>query len=302
MEEQKIFNFCFNTLAAQRMKYLIYIILGLLVVSSYSNISKGNFTEFISEIIGFILTSLLFIYIFGPALRKTPLKYIEINEDIILINKSRFRFIPKVINKSEIESIKMTKHDTFITITCKNRKNIKINTKLIWLNDLKPLQKILSEMGHTDFEFIKDDSEFKNAPYYKRVLSLIIDAVFLYAIIAIIYYFYPQYYDFWFDISYLFLASIFLHYILYKKQGQTFGEKCIGIKLKFTQKVESKNINYLIKAFVMSIVYIPFFFYGMGTIIFIIGSLLIQLKPKIRSQKILLWDLLSQTVVIDLKK
>lgn len=131
MEEQKIFNFCFNTLAAQRMKFLIYIILGLLVVSSYSNISKGNFTELISEIIGFILSSLCFVYFFGPALRKTPLKYIEINEDNILINKSRFRFYPKIINKNEVESIKMTKLDTFITITCKNNKKIRINTKLI---------------------------------------------------------------------------------------------------------------------------------------------------------------------------
>lgn len=73
---------------------------------------------------------------------------------------------------------------------------------------MEPVQKILSKIGNTDFEFTKDDSKFKYAPYYKRVLSLIIDAVFLYAIIGMMYYFYPRYYDFWFDISYLFVASI----------------------------------------------------------------------------------------------
>jgi hypothetical protein len=303
MDEQKKFNFCFNKLTAQRMRILVYLFFGITVLNSLRYMSAANYKGLISQWIEFVLFCIVFIYFFGPGFRKTPLKYIEFNEDKILINTSRFRFNPKVISKSEIENIQMTKHDVFITITCKNGKKIKINIKLIWLNDIEPLTQILSKINKTGFEYniTNGDSTIKNASYFKRILSSLIDASILYSCLIGAYYFYPQHYEFWLNVIIIFLISIFYHFMLYKNQGKTFGEKYLGLKLIFTQEVYSKNLYYFIKAVIMSIVYVLFLLFWVGTVTFVIGSVLLQFEPRNRSQKILLWDLLSKTAVIDLK-
>lgn len=139
----------------------------------------------------------------------------------------------------------------------------------------------------------------KYAAYYKRILSSLIDIAILYTGLLGVYYFYPQDYEFGFTITVLFLCSIFYHFMLYRNKGQTFGEKYLGLKLIFTREVKSKDFYYLVKAFVLSIVYFPFFSMREGSIAFILGTLIIQFYPKIRKRKMLIWDLFSKTAVID---
>jgi uncharacterized RDD family membrane protein YckC len=139
----------------------------------------------------------------------------------------------------------------------------------------------------------------KYAAYYKRILSSLIDLAFLYAGLVGIYYFYPQDFEFRFTITVFFFFSILYHFMLYRNKSQTFGEKYLGLKLVFTREVKNKDFYYLVKAFILSTVYFPFFSMREGSIAFILGTLIIQLYSKIRKKKILIWDLFSKTAVID---
>lgn len=139
----------------------------------------------------------------------------------------------------------------------------------------------------------------KYAAYYKRFLSSLIDIIFLYFMWVGAYYLYPQHYEFGFNVTLLFLVSILYHFAFYKYKGRTWGEKYLGLKLVFTREVQSKNFYYLVKAVIMSIVYCPFFSFREGSISFIIGSVILQFYPKIREKKILFWDFISKTAVID---
>lgn len=141
----------------------------------------------------------------------------------------------------------------------------------------------------------------KYAPYYKRILSSVIDIALFYSSLVIIYLLYPESYDLRVNIVVLFLICIFYHFFFYKSKNQTFGEKYLGIKVIFLEEVQNKNFYYFIKALIISIVYFPFLAFKEGSISFILGSVLLQLYPKIREKKMLLWDLLSKTVVIDEK-
>ena len=142
----------------------------------------------------------------------------------------------------------------------------------------------------------------KYASYNKRILSSLIDLAILYSALVVIYYFYPDHYNFGLDITVFFLCSISYHFMFYKNQGHTVGEKTLKLKVVFTSKVKNKNLYYLIKAFVISTVYFPFFSMRSGAAAFIVGTIILQFYPKIREKKILIWDLFSKTAVVEEEK
>jgi hypothetical protein len=132
---------------------------------------------------------------------------------------------------------------------------------------------------------------------------MIIDAAIIYIIWLGEYYLYPQHYEFGFNIFALFILSIFINLLLYKNQGRSWGESILRLKLIFTTEVDKdvKNFYLLLKAFILSSVYLPFYAMRAGAIGFILASVIMQLYPKVREKKILFWDLASKTAVIDLK-
>ena len=141
----------------------------------------------------------------------------------------------------------------------------------------------------------------KYAPYYKRILSMIIDAGFYYCVMLAEYYIYPQDYEFRFNVIVLYVISIIINFMLYRNQGRSWGESVLRLKLIFTTDVDKdkKNFYLLLKAFILSSVYLPFYAMRGGAIGFILASVIMQFYPKIREKKLLFWDLASKTAVID---
>lgn len=90
------------------------------------------------------------------------------------------------------------------------------------------------------------------APFYKRILSSLIDITILYACLAGIYFFYPDSFNLRVNSVALFLVSIFYHFMFYNKVNHTFGEKYLGLKLILTKKVNHKKIWILIRAIMIS--------------------------------------------------
>jgi RDD family. len=144
----------------------------------------------------------------------------------------------------------------------------------------------------------------KYAAYYKRIISSIIDLLILYAsllaIYCFLYFFYPWYCDLGFVLKITFFFGIFYHVILYKNEGKTYGERFLGLKLIFIKDTEYQIFYYLGRGFLLSLIYFPFAFPTREVAItFIIGSILLQLSPKARAKKMLLWDLMSNAVVVE---
>lgn len=139
------------------------------------------------------------------------------------------------------------------------------------------------------------------APYYKRILSSLIDIIIFYCGLAYIYFFYPESFNLRVNSGAILLICICYHFYIYKTSNRTFGEHYLGLKTIFTKKVNHKNFLIFIRAVVISSVYFPLVFKEVS-ISFILGTLLLQFLPEIRAKKILIWDFFSNTVVIDEKK
>lgn len=137
------------------------------------------------------------------------------------------------------------------------------------------------------------------ASYTKRIFSSLIDILLIYIPCIITIYICDINYGLVLKVS--FLVNIIYHYLSYKTQQRSIGEKIVGLKMIFVKEVKSKDKEYLIKAFLLSIVYLPLSLpiALQGSIVTVTFSILYQLSPQIRQKRQMMWDLASNTAVID---
>jgi hypothetical protein len=136
------------------------------------------------------------------------------------------------------------------------------------------------------------------APYWKRFLSNLFD-------LAIMYGFY------WFivfgshnQVPYVrtmtFVFGILHFYWFYSKMNRTIGSMIMKVKPIFLEEVPDINKRYLYKAILKSALFVPIsFLYVPLYLAVLIGSLAMMKNDFIRKNKVLLWDFLTSTVVVN---
>jgi len=158
-------------------------------------------------------------------------------------------------------------------------------------------------------EYINNiDHDFGNkyAPYYKKMLSGIIDSSIIYLSAYLIMKYLPAemrnefYYKY--IIHGLFISCLIYQYISYKNMGRTLGEHYLKIKPVFEIDAQNKKRKLFYRAFVKSIVFVPLGMMYISIIVFLLIVLFLiplLIEKTYRLKKILPWDLISGMVVIE---
>lgn len=138
------------------------------------------------------------------------------------------------------------------------------------------------------------------APFYKRVLASLIDLGLIYLTHSILSLLIKS------QISNIFLLTfgltIFYQSIFYISNGQTLGEKYLGLRVIIESEKINKKAAYFYRAVLKTVVFVPFglsYVSLIGAILLVINSLLIQIDKKIRQKKLLIWDLGFKMAVIE---
>lgn len=139
------------------------------------------------------------------------------------------------------------------------------------------------------------------APFWKRILSGIVDFTIIWGFYFTFYILTRN------EMSYLrFMTFIFCQvyfFIFYSKLNQTIGDMIFKIKSIFIEdNITSKNKYFFIRSLYKSALFVPLFnlfylfiFYG----ITIIANIQLMKNPTMKKNKILVWDILSEMVVVE---
>jgi hypothetical protein len=147
MEQQDKYYYFFDKIIPDHWIKFLFVIIVLDIISMILTLASGQIARFKTKLIFFILFFLPMVYCFGPGLRKTSLIYVEIKDDGIIINKSRFRIKNIQIKNDEIAEIKIPKYDKEIKIILKNKKKITILTPYLREEECEELKQLFISLN-----------------------------------------------------------------------------------------------------------------------------------------------------------
>jgi|SRR5690554_4215772 uncharacterized RDD family membrane protein YckC len=138
------------------------------------------------------------------------------------------------------------------------------------------------------------------APFYKRFLASLVDLSVIYFSHGILSFLIESQMNDIFPLT--FGLAIFYQSIFYVSNGQTLGEKYLGLRVIIESEKINKKTAYFYRAVLKTIVFVPFglsYVSLIGAILLVINSLLIQIDEKIRQKKLLVWDVAFRMAVIE---
>ena len=125
----------------------------------------------------------------------------------------------------------------------------------------------------------------------KRLISLVIDYLIVNTFVIPIHWVFGI--EFGNVYKIVFLISVIYHMVFLKKYQQTIGQKIIKAKVIFTKNVKNILLHYFQRSFFLSVLLVPLSFPDItvhGSVLLVLVSILIQIIPKVRERKQLLWD------------
>ena len=137
------------------------------------------------------------------------------------------------------------------------------------------------------------------ASYTKRIFSMIIDIIIIYLFILPLY---GYNYEMATIFKIIFVWSVIYQTHFHSRLKQTIGEKYVGLKVIFKGKSRYRMVSYLYRAYMRSVVLVPMAFPSVsksGIVMTIISLVVIRLTPKFKNEKVMVWDIASNTVVVE---
>jgi hypothetical protein len=139
------------------------------------------------------------------------------------------------------------------------------------------------------------------APWWKRILSGLIDVGVIYGV----YWFFGLIYGSSFIYLKIipFIFGIYYFFVFYYKINGTIGDMVLKIKIIFLNKKSNKKILCFIRGlYLILLIGLPLiniFGFWFLCAITIIGTIVFNRKDVVKKNKLLIWDVLSQMVVVE---
>lgn len=151
------------------------------------------------------------------------------------------------------------------------------------------------------FNYLKQTNMSNIAPYWKRFLSSIIDISIIYGFYVVMYLLTGNKFPYLRPMTFVF--SVVYLFLFYSKMNQTIGNMILRIKVVF---IEDNKVNttksFFLRSLFKSLFFVPIFnlFYLIsfyGTIIIV--SIIFIRNPIVNKNKLFVWDILSEMIVVE---